>query len=323
MGNNRLVYADLNNDGTINPANEIVEENNYYPFGLQHQGYNDIANSCRNEEAEAYKYNGKEYEDALGLNMYEMDLRQYDPAIGRWTVMDPVTHHDYSPYSAFDNNPVYWSDPSGANSVRYNWGSGDYDVLDGDGKWVGSFDPGMFGDYQSNPEEFLQNFFSLEAPTDEANGGDSGDGNGGGKGKGKGKKGTGNNGKPTYNPAYKELPGFPGSKKLPKGKGQRVGWKLPNGDIAEWDSAHGEVEIYDRTGNTHKGAYDPDTGEKKSEGIKGRRASRAKFDVPFESTSTYRNWQLSPQAPVTPPPPSAYATGALIIIMILLIPIGI
>jgi len=56
--------------------------------------------------------------------------------------------------------------------------------LDGDGKWVGSFDPSQFGDYQSNPEEFLQNFFSLEAsPGDTgggSDGGGGGDGNGGG-----------------------------------------------------------------------------------------------------------------------------------------------
>lgn len=45
-----------------------------------------------------------------------MDMRQYDPAIGRWVVQDPVTHFDYSPYSAFDNNPIYFADPSGADS---------------------------------------------------------------------------------------------------------------------------------------------------------------------------------------------------------------
>ena len=119
LGNVRLSYADCDANGTINPATEILEENNYYPFGLQQQGYNAIVNSCRSEEAEAYKLNGKEYEDSFGLNIYEMDLRQLDPAIGRWVVQDPVIHHDYSPYSAFDNNPVYWSDPSGADAKGY------------------------------------------------------------------------------------------------------------------------------------------------------------------------------------------------------------
>lgn len=46
----------------------------------------------------------------------EMDVRSYDPAIARWTSMDPVIHYSKSTYNAFDNNPVYWADPSGADS---------------------------------------------------------------------------------------------------------------------------------------------------------------------------------------------------------------
>lgn len=48
--------------------------------------------------------------------MTAMDLRQYDPAIARWVVQDPVIHHNMSPYNAFDNNPVVFADPSGADS---------------------------------------------------------------------------------------------------------------------------------------------------------------------------------------------------------------
>jgi RHS repeat-associated protein len=80
-------------------------------------------------KAYQYKYNGKELQDELGLNMYAMDARLYDPAIGRWTVQDPITHHSMSPYNAFDGNPVYWADPSGADAV-YNWDTGKY--MDGD-----------------------------------------------------------------------------------------------------------------------------------------------------------------------------------------------
>ena len=180
LGNVRLSYADCDGNGTINPATEILEENNYYPFGLQHQGYNDIANSCRNEEAEAYKLNGKEYEDSFGLNIYEMDLRQLDPAIGRWVVQDPVTHHDYSPYSAFDNNPVYWSDPSGA----------DADIYKLNGRLVGaSFTEqeaidaflALVDDSSKTVEVAVENTYEFSTtPGDTGGGGGDGNGNGGG-----------------------------------------------------------------------------------------------------------------------------------------------
>ena len=87
----------------------------YYPFGLKHKNYNN--NVTSSNPALDFKYNGVEQEKALGVNFYEMDLRQYDPAIARWTGIDPVTHHNYSPYSAFDNNPVAYADPSGADAV--------------------------------------------------------------------------------------------------------------------------------------------------------------------------------------------------------------
>ncbi|MFL1013669.1 RHS repeat-associated core domain-containing protein, partial [Flavisericum labens] len=122
LGNIRLSYMDINGDnlvdgtGSTSYNDEILEENNYYPFGLKHQGYNDIPTSFANT-ALKWKYNNTEYEKALGLNLYEMPLRSYDPAIARWTTIDPVTHHSQSTYNGYDNNPVYWADPSGADVV--------------------------------------------------------------------------------------------------------------------------------------------------------------------------------------------------------------
>ncbi|WP_188618760.1 DUF6443 domain-containing protein, partial [Cloacibacterium rupense] len=43
LGNVRLSYADSNKNGVIDPSTEIIEENNYYPFGLKHSGYNNLA----------------------------------------------------------------------------------------------------------------------------------------------------------------------------------------------------------------------------------------------------------------------------------------
>ncbi|TBN04485.1 hypothetical protein EYD45_07545 [Hyunsoonleella flava] len=112
LGNVRLTYINI---GTAsNPNLEIIEENNYYPFGLEHKGYNNVVNGVENKYE---TFQGVEYEESLGLNLYEMDWRQYDPAIARWTGIDPVTHYQQSTYTAFDNNPVYFADPSGTTST--------------------------------------------------------------------------------------------------------------------------------------------------------------------------------------------------------------
>ncbi|WP_142785723.1 DUF6443 domain-containing protein [Changchengzhania lutea] len=124
LGNIRLSYSDIDGNGSV-ANSEIVEENNYYPFGLKHKGYNSIVSANTNDVANKFKFNGKEQEKALGYNMYEMDVRSLDPALGRWTSMDPVTHHSMSTYNAFDNNPVLISDPSGADGmIGSNGGSG-------------------------------------------------------------------------------------------------------------------------------------------------------------------------------------------------------
>ncbi|HEX8576701.1 MAG TPA: RHS repeat-associated core domain-containing protein, partial [Flavobacterium sp.] len=122
LGNNRLSYSDNNNDGRVT-ASEIKEEDNYYPFGLKHKGYNSVVNGYNPSK---YKFNGKELQDELGLNLYAMDFRQYDPAIARFTSIDPIVHYRQSTYTAFNNNPIYWSDPSGLSGEHYDWDTGKY-----------------------------------------------------------------------------------------------------------------------------------------------------------------------------------------------------
>ncbi len=102
----------------------VVSAQEYYPFGLAFNEYARTASSSQN-----FKYNGIEYEESLGLDLYEMDFRQYDPAIARFMAIDPVIHHSMSTYTAFDNNPVYWADPSGADAI-YNDQTDEY-VING------------------------------------------------------------------------------------------------------------------------------------------------------------------------------------------------
>ncbi len=53
----------------------------------------------------------------------------------------------------------------------------------------------------------------------------------------------------------KLLPGFPGANRI-KPKGGRARWKTSDGEILEWDSQHGDVEVYDKNGK-HKGSARP------------------------------------------------------------------
>ncbi len=88
---------------------EIVEESNYYPFGLKHKGYNNVVNGTEN----MYKFNGKELEEDLGLNTYDYGARSYMPDVVRWRSIDPHADSYFSvtPYSSFANNPISFVDP--------------------------------------------------------------------------------------------------------------------------------------------------------------------------------------------------------------------
>ncbi|WP_409416738.1 RHS repeat-associated core domain-containing protein [Flavobacterium sp. PS2] len=107
MGNVRVSYA---KNPTTNKL-EILEENNYSPFGLKHQGYNTL----NLQPGYKYKYNGKELQDELGLGFYDYGARNYDAAIGRWMNIDPLAEQGrrWSPYNYAMNNPVYFIDPDG------------------------------------------------------------------------------------------------------------------------------------------------------------------------------------------------------------------
>ncbi|MBS4790770.1 MAG: hypothetical protein KH414_15050, partial [Tannerella sp.] len=62
-----------------------------------------------------YKYNGKELDRKNGIDWYDYGARHYDPAIGRWHVVDPMSkkYYSWSPYTYCKNNPVLRIDLDG------------------------------------------------------------------------------------------------------------------------------------------------------------------------------------------------------------------
>lgn len=147
LGNVRLTYSDLDKDGVLETDEKIVEcsgsncityftssilkENNYYPFGLEHGGYNDNNGQPYDYR---YRFNQKEWQDELGLNWYDYGNRGEMSDIGRWGTMDSKAefYFNSSPYVYASNTPVNAIDPDGNIVIFINGqhggtgGSADY-----------------------------------------------------------------------------------------------------------------------------------------------------------------------------------------------------
>ncbi|MDZ7777599.1 MAG: RHS repeat-associated core domain-containing protein [Bacteroidales bacterium] len=87
----------------------ITQENHYYPFGMRFSG--EVFANNDND----FRYNGKELQDDFGLDWYDYGARFYDPALGRWHVVDPLADKapGWTPYRYGFNNPLSFIDPDG------------------------------------------------------------------------------------------------------------------------------------------------------------------------------------------------------------------
>ncbi|MFY7815774.1 MAG: RHS repeat-associated core domain-containing protein, partial [Chryseobacterium taeanense] len=107
LGNTRLSY--FNNGSSV----EVLEENNYYPFGLKHEGYNALAGNS----AYQYKFQGQELQET---GWYSFKWRNYMPDVGRFFNIDPLAekYEDYTPYQFSSNQPVHGREIEGLENAN-------------------------------------------------------------------------------------------------------------------------------------------------------------------------------------------------------------
>lgn len=88
----------------------IIEEDHYYSFGLKIAGISSKKLPDPNEGNVDNKhlYNDKELWDDADLNWYDYGFRNYDPQIGRFPQLDPLTddYPHYTPFQYAGNEPI-------------------------------------------------------------------------------------------------------------------------------------------------------------------------------------------------------------------------
>jgi RHS repeat-associated protein len=89
----------------------------YTPFGMNISA---LSSSAPMSMPNRFKYNGKEEESEFGLDWFDYGARMYDPQIGRWNHVDPLSDalSSTSPYNYALNNPLVFIDPDGMYPIK-------------------------------------------------------------------------------------------------------------------------------------------------------------------------------------------------------------
>ena len=107
---------------------KVVHTVHYYPFGEEFGSENE-ADSIE----QPYRFNAKEDQSFTGVPLLDYGARFYNPALARWTTLDPLAEKYYSisPYTFCNNNPVRYVDYTGRAYGNYYSSTGEFIASDG------------------------------------------------------------------------------------------------------------------------------------------------------------------------------------------------
>ncbi len=117
LGNTRVDFKEQADGMGNNVSSDVVGRYAYYPFG------GTILDELENSDNK-YLYNGKERQEELGLRYYNYGARFYDPTIGRFTGVDPISDEfpHVSTYNYAENEPIANIDLHGLQGIRFGEG---------------------------------------------------------------------------------------------------------------------------------------------------------------------------------------------------------
>jgi RHS repeat-associated protein len=114
LGNLRVSFRDSSAApvGGVYKPPVLVQVNDYDPWGMVLDQISFVNNQ---NKINNFDYSNRERQTEFGLNVMALGARMYDPLLGRFWSVDPVTENqeNYSPYQYGWNNPVLRNDPNG------------------------------------------------------------------------------------------------------------------------------------------------------------------------------------------------------------------
>jgi len=94
---------------------EVLERNNYYPFGKRWEDGNQITDN-------RYRFNGKEEQEFVNAPYSDYGARQYNSDLIRWNGVDPLAEiaPGINPFAFSNNNPIRFIDRDGRQSTCFD-----------------------------------------------------------------------------------------------------------------------------------------------------------------------------------------------------------